>query len=215
MSTAETFIHEQTKLTALPHLPEIKLHLAEKMEPLWKAIEAASGDPDCPPPFWAFAWAGGQGLARYILDHPETVLGLRVLDFASGCGVVALAAAKAGAKKVWACDIDPLAQTSIQINAQENDVKIEDMAVSDFKRVPKDIDVILAGDVCYEHLMAHRTVAWLRLCALSGIKVFMGDPGRAYVPEDGVTQRAVLTVPTSLELEDGETRNVIVLELTG
>lgn len=213
-SEVTDFIHQHTALQSLaPFLPEVSLHLAERMEPLWESVQEAADHPDLPPPFWAFAWAGGLGLARYVLDHPECVAGKRVLDFASGSGLVGIAAAKAGAAKVYACDIDPLAQRAIPLNAQENGVVLEEMVVADMKKSPKGVDVILAADVCYEHLMAHRTVAWLRLCAAQGIMVLLGDPGRAYVPKEGIEAVASYTVPTSLAIEEQKEREVQILTL--
>jgi len=211
MLDRQTFIRDNTSLTDLPFLPEMRLHLAERIDPLWKLIEQITDEDDCPPPFWAFPWAGGMGLARYILDHPEAVQGKRVLDFASGCGFVGIAAAKAGAKKVYSCDIDPLAQAACQMNAKENGVALEPMAITDLKRVPKGIDIILAGDVCYDHLMAHRVLAWLRLCAAEGTRVLLGDPSRAYAPQEAVQTLATYIVPTSLELEDKPERDVAIL----
>jgi len=207
---AEAFIRARTRLAPVPLVPEISLFGAQALEPLWKELEALSGDPDCPPPFWAFPWAGGVGLARFVLDHPEHVRGKRVLDFASGSGLVGIAAALAGAKQVAACDIDPLAQAAGQLNAEANGVSVTVVGAVDFKRVPKGVDVILAGDVCYDHLMAHRSLAWLRLCAAAGVMVLLGDPARAYAPQDGVELLASVTVPTVLEIEDREEREVSI-----
>lgn len=215
MSWEQDFIRAKTQPTVLGFLPEIQLHLAEKMEPLWKDVEAVTRDPECEPPFWAFAWAGGLGLSRYILDHPQSVVGLRVLDFASGCGLVGIAAAKAGAKRVRSCDIDPLAQAACKLNAALNGVALDPMTISYLKQPIKGVDLILAGDVCYDHLMAHRVLAWLRICARSGTKVILGDPGRAYVPREGVETLATLVVPTSLALEDTAERTVQILSLLG
>ncbi len=210
-----SFIRAKTKAITNDFLPELTLHLADKMEPLWKEIELFIGDPDCEPPFWAFAWAGGLGLARHILDHPELVAGKRVLDFASGSGLVGLAASKAGAKKVRCCDIDPFAQAALKLNAALNQTSVELMEISYLKRPVKGVDVILAGDVCYDHLMAHRVISWLRLCASAGAQVVLGDPGRAYAPRDGVEPLAELIVPTLLALEDEPQRKVKILSLTG
>ncbi|MDD3181695.1 MAG: methyltransferase [Alphaproteobacteria bacterium] len=215
MSHFQDFIRAHTQLMPIDFLPEITLHVAQKMEPLWKEMESSFGDPDCEPPFWAFAWAGGLGLSRHIMDHPELVKGKRVLDFAAGSGLVGIAAARAGAKKVWSCDIDPLSQAAIKMNADSNDVQLAPMKISYLKEPVRGIDVILAGDVCYDHLMAHRVVAWLRLCVRHGITVIMGDPGRAYVPRERIEVLATMTVPTSLALEDMAQREVQVLSLLG
>lgn len=215
MTDWQSFIRAHTEPQSLPFLPELTLNLAERMEPLWCALQIETQDSDCEPPFWAFAWAGGLGLARTILDYPDLVQGRRVLDFASGSGLVGFAAAKAGAKKVWCCDIDPVAQTAIQLNARLNALKVDLMAISYLKQPVKGVDVILAGDVCYDHLMAHRVLSWLRLCVRSGVQVLLGDPGRAYVPQEGVELIAELTVPTSLALEDEAQRKVNVFSLLG
>ena len=210
-----SFITSRTTLAPLPYVPEISLHSATAMEPLWKELEALSQDPDCPPPFWAFAWAGGLGLARYLMDHPELVRGKRVLDFASGSGLVGLAAAKAGAGTVWACDSDPLAHAAIQINAQANAVTLHPYDAVTFKNPVRGVDVILAGDVCYDHLMAHRVLAWLRLCACDGTQVYLGDPARAYSPTDGIEVIARMMVPTLIALEDKPEREVSILRISG
>ncbi|MGE4351314.1 MAG: methyltransferase [Bdellovibrionales bacterium] len=216
MNTALDFIRAHTRETVLPFLPELKLALGENMEALWKETDLFTGDPEGEPPFWAFAWAGGMGLARYILDNPEVVAGKRVLDFAAGSGLVGLAAAKAGAAKVYSCDIDPLACEAAQLNAEQNNVKLAPYTVSNLKSPPQKIDLILAGDVCYDHLMAHRVLAWLRICVgEAGIPVLIGDPGRGYMPKEAVRERATLTVPTLLDLEDLPERSVHILEITG
>lgn len=210
----ETFIKEHTALTVLPFLPEIKLYQADSIVTLWNVTQAFEKDDRYPPPFWAFAWVGGIGLARYILDNPDVVRGLKILDFASGCGVSAIAAASAGAAKVWFCDIDPYARHATQLNAQANDVKLHDWGRVDLEKPVKGVDIIFAGDVCYEHLMGYRVVAWLRLCVEKGIKVIMADPGRAYVPKQDYKSLAQMTVPASLELEDSPSREVAVFQLT-
>ncbi|HAX91078.1 MAG TPA: nicotinamide N-methylase [Rhodospirillaceae bacterium] len=206
-------IQQETEPRTLTLLPEITLYLAEQVTPLWTRLQTLHGDPDYPPPFWAFAWVGGQALARYLLDHPAHVNGLRVLDFASGSGLGAIAAVKAGAGKVWTCDIDPFAQIVCQLNAAANAVQLAEWGAADFSKPPKDIDLIIAGDICYEHLMAHRSLKWLRLCAEAGIKVLLADPGRAYAPKDGVEELGRLIVPTSPELEETPTREVVIWRL--
>lgn len=213
MNAPEEFIRKRTTLAPCAFVPEILLYSGEGMEALWKELQTSSGDPELPPPFWAFPWAGGLGLARFVLDHPEYVKGKRVLDFASGSGIVGLAAAKAGAKSVTCCDIDPFALEAIRLNASENNLVISLSSGIDFQTVPKGFDLILAGDVCYEHLMAHRSVAWLRRCVEAGLEAIIGDPGRAYTPQEGVTPLAHQTVPTSLELEDRMNRDVSILRL--
>lgn len=207
--TAAEFIRANTVLTTLPFLPEMALHLATEITPMWQATESWMAQNNIPPPFWAFAWPGGQGLARWVLDHPEALRGKRVLDFAAGSGLGGIAAAKAGATLVQAADIDPLAQVAIQMNASRNQAVVETVRTLDMEK-PYPADVILAGDICYEQLMAHRTLRWLRLCASAGTQVLLADPGRAYVPEQGLEELSRYQVPTLRELEDREVREVVV-----
>jgi predicted nicotinamide N-methyase len=181
-------------------VPEIRLHLATEVTPLWRATEATLATHDVPPPYWAFAWPGGQALARYVLDHPQTVRGRRVLDFASGSGLVAIAAAQAHAAVVTAADIDRHAAAAIALNAAVNRATI-DIVTEDLIDRSSSWDVVLAGDVCYEQPMADRTLAWLRTLAAAGLAVLLGDPGRTYRPRDGLVELARYQVSTSLELE--------------
>lgn len=206
----EAFITAQTKLQVLPFLPELQLHLAAQADPVWRAVAELQQEEDPPFPFWAFAWAGGMGLSRYILDHPEMVRGKRVLDFAAGSGLGAIAAMKAGAKKVSAADCDPLAVCATQMNAQANNVDVTCLGAMNLEKPPKGFDVMIVGDVCYEQPMGFRIMRWLRLCAESGLAVLMADPGRAYVPEEGLERLASLIVPTLRELEDKEEREVTI-----
>lgn len=211
---AAAFVGAQTVMQATPFVPEIKLHLASEVTPLWQMTEQQFGETNLPPPFWAFAWPGGQGLARYVLDHPEIARGKRVLDFACGCGIAAIAAGKAGAARVMACDIDPLAQAALRLNAALNGVTVEDVGIVVKLEKPfKGADVILAGDVCYQQAMSAAVTRWLRLCAEAGTQVLLADPGRAWVPQEGLKERARYDVPTLLELEDTESRKVTVWEM--
>lgn len=194
------FVRSQTALAAPPLVPEIRLHLATEVTPLWRATEATLATNEVPPPYWAFAWPGGQALARYVLDHPQTVRGKRVLDFASGSGLVAIAAAQAHAAAVTAADIDRHAAAAIALNAAANDATIE-IVTEDLIDRPSGWGVVLAGDVCYEQPMADRALAWLRRLAAAGVAVLLGDPGRSYRPRDGLVELARYQVPTSLELE--------------
>lgn len=195
------FILEHTALGSTPLVPEIRLHLATEITPLWQATERWLTERGVPPPFWAFSWAGGQALARYLLDRPALVRGKRVLDFASGSGLVAIAAAKAGAADVLAADIDPFAVAAIALNARENDVSVRATLADLLDTELTDRDVVLAGDVCYEAPFAARAVAWLRARAASGAEVLLGDPGRAYAPRGGLDELARYAVPTPLDLE--------------
>lgn len=167
------------------------------------------------PPYWAFAWAGGQALARYILDHPESVRGKRVLDFAAGSGMAGIAAAMAGAASVQASEIDAFAAAAIALNAAANAVTIE-VVVADWVGGPnKGWDVVLAGDVCYERPMAERVEAWLKALAADGALVLMGDPKRTYLPKSGIVEIAKYAVPTTREIEDSDVRNAIVWRVGG
>jgi predicted nicotinamide N-methyase len=209
------FVRAQTAVTAPPLVPEILLHLATRITPLWEATEATLAAANVPPPYWAFAWPGGQALSRYVLDHPETVRGLRVLDFAAGCGIGAIAAAKAGAQSVIASDIDPIATAVIALNAALNGVTIS-TTTADLSREPdRAWQVVIAGDVCYERPMAEAILPWLRRLAGRGVEVLMADPGRAYLPATGLEEIACYHVPTSLELEDRTVRTTRVLRLLG
>jgi predicted nicotinamide N-methyase len=194
------FVRGQTVLATAALVPEIRLHLATEVTPLWRATEAALAARDVPPPYWAFAWPGGQALARYILDHPKTARGKRVLDFAAGSGLAAIAAARARAATVTAADTDAHAAAAIVLNAAANAAPIDILTADPIGR-PSAWDVVLAGDVCYEQPMADRTLAWLRMLAAGGTDVLLGDPGRTYRPQDGLAELARYQVPTSLELE--------------
>jgi predicted nicotinamide N-methyase len=210
---ATAFVRAQTALAATPLLPEIRLHLATEITPLWQATEAELAVSGLPPPYWAFAWVGGQALARHVLDRPELVRGKRVLDFAAGSGVTGIAAALAGAARVEASELDPLALAALALNAAANGVTIAATGDDLTAEAPKDWDVVLAGDVCYERPMAERVVPWLRRAAAQGALVLLGDPGRAYLPKEGLVEQARYTVPTTRELEDRDSREVTIHRL--
>ena len=207
--TPDQFIRENSALMSPPLVPELKLHLATEVEPIWRKTEEELQQMGVPPPYWAFAWAGGQALARYILDNPEIVRGKSVLDFGSGSGLVGLAAKMAGAASVLAADIDAFAIAAIRANAQANGLDVAttsgDMIGSD-----KSFDVILVGDMCYERPLAERLMAWL---AATPAAVLLGDPGRSYFPKQGLTRLALYQVATSRELEDREIRETGVWRL--
>jgi predicted nicotinamide N-methyase len=206
------FILAQTAIAAPPLVPEIKLHLATEITPIWEATEATLTGMNLPPPYWAFAWAGGQALTRFLIDHPDWVQGKRVLDFAAGSGLSAIGAAKAGAALTQAAEIDDFAIAAIALNARMNNVAI-DLVREDLIGVAPRWDVVLAGDVCYERPMAEKVIAWFRALAGSGVAILMGDPGRAYLPQSGLLELARYQVPTSLELEDRTQRETIVWRL--
>jgi predicted nicotinamide N-methyase len=199
------FILENTGAVIPPHVPEIKLQLAHEAFDLWNKTEEELAAVGLPPPFWAFAWAGGQGLARYVLDHPETVRGKNVLDFASGSGIVAIAAAKAGASAVLASDIDPYSLEAIALNADHNDVKLS-LVGDDLTGTPGGWDVILAGDIFYDRALADSVTGWLSAMAEQGATVLIGDPGRAYLPRDGLICKATYDVEVTRALEDAEVK---------
>ncbi len=203
------FIRANTRLLAVPHAPEIALHLADEATALWEKTEEQLGEIGLPPPFWAFAWAGGQALARYVLDNPELVAGRRVLDFASGSGLVAIAAAMAGAAQVEASEIDGFAIDAIAINAQVNNVAIAPRA-GDIVGADEGWDVVLAGDVSYERDMAQRVTDWLQGLAGRGATVLIGDPGRSYLARERLTPVAEYRVPVTRALEDSEIKKTQV-----
>jgi predicted nicotinamide N-methyase len=207
------FIHSNTAIGKPPLVPEIRLHLATEVTPIWQATEDSLARGQVPPPFRAFAWAVGQELARYILDNPETVAGKDVLDVASGSGMVAIAAAKAGARRVTASDIDQFAATAIALNATLNEVSIAVDTRDLLDRGPAGWAVVTAGDVCYEEPMASRIIALLRRIAARGRLALLGDPGRAYLPREGLVERARYVVPVSRELEDREAREGVVFQV--
>jgi predicted nicotinamide N-methyase len=207
------FIRDNTVISAPPLVPEIRLHLATEINPIWHATEGILARGAVPPPFWAFAWVGGQALARYLLDHPEQVAGRFVLDFGAGSGLVAIAAAKAGAARVLAAEIDHFAVAAIAMNAAANDVRVTVTTAELIGTADKRWDIVTAGDVCYEQPMAERVTVWLRRLAQRGCLVLLGDPGRAYLPADGVQERARYPVPTSRDLEDREIRDGVVWQV--
>jgi predicted nicotinamide N-methyase len=211
-----TFIRANTRLRPVPHVPEIVLHLADEAVPLWQKTEEDLGEIGLPPPFWAFAWAGGQALARYVLDHAELVACRRVLDLASGSGLVAIVAAKAGAAPVIAADVDAFAASAIALNAEANgvhiEVLVEDLLDHPAPSAPR-YDVILAGDLFYEQTTAQRALAFLERHAALGCRVLIGDPGRAYLPKDRLVRRCEYRISVTRDLEDQEIKRTTVWEL--
>ena len=207
------FIRRNAAITAPPLVPEIRLHLATQITPIWQASEETLARADVPPPFWAFAWVGGQALARYLLDHPDTVAGRAVLDFGSGSGLVAIAAAKADARSVLAAEIDHFAAAAIDINAVLNEVAVAVTTADVVGAVDPGWQIVTAGDVCYERDMADRVILWLRTLAADGCLVLLGDPGRSYLPTAGLRERARYLVPASRELEGSDSRETVVWEV--
>jgi predicted nicotinamide N-methyase len=209
MTTPLHFVRAHTVLSAPSLVPEIRLHLATEILPLWSKTEEQIARENLPPPYWAFAWAGGQALARYLLDHADAVRGRSVLDFGSGSGLVAIAAAKAGAQAVTASDIDPFAAAAIELNSSINGVTV-DARVDDLLDGACSWDTVLVGDMCYERPLAERLLDWLSLATKSGTQVFLGDPGRNYFPKSGVEKLASYQVATSRDLEDRDVRATAV-----
>ncbi|WP_241503802.1 class I SAM-dependent methyltransferase [Ferruginivarius sediminum] len=209
------FIRANTLLQVPRLLPELRLYLASEMMPLWQATEEELAAKGVPPPYWAFAWAGGQALARYLLDRPETVRGKRILDFAAGSGVAGVAAALAGACHVEASEIDAIACAAVGLNAAANDVTVELKREDVIGVTDVGWDVVLAGDVCYEQPMASLVEAWLKSLARSGTVVLLGDPKRNHLPSSGLEKLDRYTVPTTRELEDSDLRNATVWRVCG
>lgn len=205
----EEFIHANTTFSSPPHVPEIGLHLADEAHDLWHRTEEQLAEIGLPPPFWAFAWAGGQGLARYVLDNPEMVRNRRVLDFATGSGLVAIAAARAGAATVLAADIDPFCEAAVRLNAAANGVAVT-FDGRDFVGENNGFDVLLAGDVFYDRAFADRLMPWFSQLSEDGITVLVGDPGRSYLPREWLTKLAEYHVPVTRALEDAEVKHTTV-----
>ena len=206
---AKRFIRANTTLMAPPHVPEIRLHLADEAHELWEKTEEELAEIGLPPPFWAFAWAGGQGLARYILDNPDAVRGKRVLDFASGSGMVAIAAAMAGASEVIAADIDPFCEAAVALNGKANGVSPLFVG-ADTIGTDDGWEIVLAGDVFYQKDFAERLVGWFSALRRRGADILVGDPGRSYLPKDSLAELAVYQVPVTRALEDAEVKRTTV-----
>ncbi len=211
------FIRERTAPAPVPLAPELVIYQATELTPLWRATasELHAWDDS---PYWAFPWAGGQALARHVLDHPDLVRGRRVLDFATGSGLVAIAAARAGAARVVAVDVDPFCGAAVRLNAGLNGVAVAFLAADPLGASPDapplaGTEVVLAGDVFYERALAARAVAWFGALAAAGVRVLAGDAGRAYAPADGFVEVAVHDVPTTVEIEDAPVRRARVLEV--
>ena len=203
----------RTRLERPPVVPELVLHLADDIVEPWESLEKELDAGELPPPFWAFAWLGGQAVARYVLDHRDEVAGRRVLDLATGSGLCALAARLAGARDALAADVDPFVEAAVGLNADANGLAV-DVTVDDLlQSPPPQVDVVLAGDVFYEQEMATAFGGWLHAAAAAGARVLVGDPGRHYLPRSGLTELAAYDVPTTRELEGVELKRVKVFAL--
>lgn len=207
------FIIDNTRLLTPPLVPEVQLHLAEESLPIWQKTEEELGELNLPPPFWAFAWAGGQALARYILDNRDIVLDRTVLDLGSGSGLSAIAARVAGAKRVLAADIDAFSLAAVALNARANGVEIESTADDLLASAPGAFDVVLVGDLFYERALADAVLRYARAAKAQGAEVLVGDPRRSYFPKEAFVQVAAYAVPVTRELEDAEIKHTAVWQL--
>lgn len=208
-----SFIRQQTILKELEFLPGIRLYQADAALELWQATEATLEAIALPPPYWAFAWPGGQALAKYLLEHPAIVAGKRVVDLGAGSGLTSLAAAKAGAAEVTAIDIDPFALAAIALNATANQLPIATSDADVMAGPLENCDLLLIGDLCYERPLADRVTTWARQQAARPMPVLLADPGRAYLPDTGLQRLATYTVPTNLDLEDKTSRETAIYRL--
>jgi len=206
------FVRRQTAPTPVALVPEISLYQATELTPLWHATSAQLDRYDASP-FWAFPWAGGQALARHLLDRPGLVRGRRVLDFATGSGLVGIAAVLAGAARVDSTDLAPFCEVVVPMNGSLNGVSLTPRLVDLLGQPLEGIEVLLAGDVFYEKPLAERSLAWFRQLASRGVTVLVGDPGRLYSPRQGVSDQACFEVPVSLEIEERSPMRTWVLQI--
>lgn len=208
------FIRANTTILTPPLVPEVQLHLAHEAVPIWQKTEEELGEMGLAPPFWAFAWAGGQALARHVLDHPDIVRGRNVVDLASGSGLVAISAMKGGAHHVLAADIDGFSVAAMAINAALNGVVLQVTGEDLLSHDPPAVDLILVGDLFYEKDLAGRCFNWLQRAEAQGTQVLIGDPGRSYLPRDKLEKLAEYAVPVTRELEDSEIKRSAVWRLS-
>jgi predicted nicotinamide N-methyase len=207
------FVLRHTELRPVPGLEEIRLHLGDEVLTLWRAVQVETGDPDAALPYWAFAWAGGLAIGRYLREHPESVADRRVFDLASGSGLCAIAALEAGAAAATGADIDAFAAAAIDVNARANGRRVAIVRRDVLEDDPPDVEVILAGDCWYEAGLAERVLPWLRRAHARGIDVLIGDPGRRYLPTDSLIELATYDVRTTTELDDIELKQGRVFAL--
>jgi predicted nicotinamide N-methyase len=201
-ASSRAFVLRHTHLRAVPGLEEVRLHLAGEVLPLWRAVQLDTKDPDAGLPYWAFAWGGGLAIGRYLREHPEAVAGRRVFDLASGSGLCAIAAMRAGAAAAIGCDIDAFAAAAIALNARANGRRVTVVRRDVLDEPAPDVDVILAGDCWYDARLAQRVLPWLQRARAGGIDVLVGDPGRQYLPTRELVELASYDVRTTTELED-------------
>jgi predicted nicotinamide N-methyase len=201
-ASRRAFVLRHTRLRPVPGAEEVRLHLADEVLPLWHAAQLETGDPDAALPYWAFAWAGGLAIARYLGEHPDAVAGRRVFDMAAGSGLCAISALRAGASQATSADIDAFALAAVELNARANGRRVALVRRDVLDEEAPDADVILAGDCCYDERLAERVLPWLRRAHERGIAVLIGDPGRRYLPTDQLLELAAYDVRTTTELED-------------
>lgn len=204
------FIRNNTRILPPPLVPEIRLHLADESVAIWQKTEDELGEMNVPPPYWAFAWAGGQALARYLLDNPSLCSGMRVVDLGSGSGLSGIAAAKSNAQNVLAADIDAFASAACTLNAELNAVALEQTTRDLLSLPPGPADVFLIGDLFYERALADRVLAYIAAAKANGAAVYIGDPQRSYFPRGMFTELATYQVPVTRELEDSEIKKTAV-----
>ena len=216
-ASPRAFVLRHTRLRPVPYLEELRLHLADDVYALWHDVQLETDDRDAALPYWAFAWGGGLAIGRYVREHPELVAGRRVFDLASGSGLCAIAAMRAGAAAAAGSDIDPFALAAMRLNARANDYRIDVVGRDVLDEPPPDADVILAGDCWYESGLAQRVLPWLQRARDAGIEVLVGDPRRAYLPVDDLVELAAYDVRTTTDLEDMQrtTGHVYRLRATG
>ncbi len=212
-ASPRSFVLRHTVLRTVPGLEEIRLHLADEVLRLWRAVQIETADPDAALPYWAFAWAGGLAVGRYLREHPGTVTGRRVFDLASGSGLCAIAALRAGASAATGADVDAFAGAAIELNARANGHRVSVVRSDVLDDEPPDVDVVLAGDCWYEAGLAGRVLPWLRRAQARGVDVLVGDPGRRYLPSDDLVELAAYDVRTTTELEDLELKRAWVYAL--
>jgi predicted nicotinamide N-methyase len=196
------FVLHHTRLGPVPGLEGMRLHMADEVLPVWRAVQVETLDPDAAVPYWSVAWAGGLAIARYVGEHPEIVAGRRVFDLASGSGLCAIASMHAGAARATGADVDAFASVAIRLNARANSCRVSVVQRDVLDDEPPDADVILAGDVCYDRRLAERVLPWLRRAAEQGIGVLIGDPGRRYLPTAELVELAAYDIRTTTDLED-------------
>jgi predicted nicotinamide N-methyase len=209
-ASARAFVLRHTRVRPVPGLEEVRLHMADEVLPLWHAVQIETDDADAALPYWAFAWAGGLAIGRYLREHPEIAAGRRVFDLASGSGLCAIAAMRAGAAEATAADIDPFAAAAIELNARANGCRVSVHRRDDLDDEPPDADLILAGDCWYEATLAERVLPWLLRARDRGIEILAGDPGRRYLPTHELDLLASYDVRTTTELEDMELKQARV-----